>query len=141
MRFEGTSRAITITNDKVIITARDTLFGKIDGKNIKDVEINFNEITSIDCKDASLFSNGFIKLYVNGRASMETTIMFLPRGGVYQQALSFVRTLNSLIAEQKYKKVSSISPADEIKKYKELYDMGAITLEEFEKKKKQLLNL
>lgn len=33
------------------------------------------------------------------------------------------------------------SPADEIKKYKELLDMGAITLEEFEKKKKDLLNL
>ena len=33
------------------------------------------------------------------------------------------------------------SPADEIKKYKELLDMGAITQEEFEAKKKQLLNL
>lgn len=140
MRFEGTSRVITIANDKVVITARDSLFGKIDGKNIKDVEIKLNEITSIDCKDASLFSNGFIKLYVNGRASMETTIMFLPRGGVYQQALNFVRTLNSLMAEQKQKK-KIMSPADEIKKYKELLDMGAITSEEFEKKKKQLLNL
>lgn len=31
--------------------------------------------------------------------------------------------------------------ADEIKKYKELYDMGAITLEEYENKKKQLLRM
>lgn len=35
----------------------------------------------------------------------------------------------------------AFSPADEIKKYKELLDMGAITQEEFEAKKKQLLNL
>lgn len=33
------------------------------------------------------------------------------------------------------------SPADEIKKYKELLDMGAISQEEFETKKKRLLNL
>ena len=33
------------------------------------------------------------------------------------------------------------SPADEIKKYKELLDMGVISQEEFETKKKQLLNL
>ena len=31
--------------------------------------------------------------------------------------------------------------ADEIKKYKELLDMGAITQEEFDAKKRQLLNL
>lgn len=34
---------------------------------------------------------------------------------------------------------SNLSTADEIKKYKDLYDSGAITQEEFEKKKKDLL--
>ena len=37
--------------------------------------------------------------------------------------------------------VDEISNAEEIKKYKELLDCGAITKEEFEKKKKQLLGL
>ena len=36
---------------------------------------------------------------------------------------------------------SSPSPAEEIKKYKELLDMGIITQDEFDSKKKQLLNL
>ena len=36
---------------------------------------------------------------------------------------------------------SSISVADEIKKFKELLDMGAITQEEFDTKKKELLKL
>ena len=36
---------------------------------------------------------------------------------------------------------ASLSPADEIKKYKELLDMGAITPEEYEEKKKKLLNM
>ena len=35
----------------------------------------------------------------------------------------------------------AFSPADEIKKYKELLDMGAITQDEFDAKKRQLLNL
>lgn len=35
----------------------------------------------------------------------------------------------------------SISAADEIKKYKELLDQGALTQEEFDKKKKEFLNL
>ena len=36
---------------------------------------------------------------------------------------------------------AAISPADELKKFKELLDMGVITQEEFDAKKKQLLNL
>lgn len=37
--------------------------------------------------------------------------------------------------------VGTLSAADEIKKYKELLDIGAISQEEFEQKKKQLLGL
>lgn len=36
---------------------------------------------------------------------------------------------------------AAVSAADEIKKYKELLDMGAITQDEFDQKKKQLLGL
>jgi len=46
-----------------------------------------------------------------------------------------------MIPEKAVDAASAFSPADEIKKYKELLDMGAITQEEFEAKKKQLLNL
>lgn len=51
-----------------------------------------------------------------------------------------------MCALEDYEKVAApvstaTSPADEIKKYKELLDMGAITQEEFDQKKKQLLGL
>lgn len=42
--------------------------------------------------------------------------------------------------KQRYDRLQ-ISPADEIKKYKELLDIGAISQEEYDAKKKQLLNL
>ena len=37
--------------------------------------------------------------------------------------------------------VNQVSPAEELKKFKELLDMGIITQEEFDAKKKQLLGL
>ena len=36
---------------------------------------------------------------------------------------------------------AALSPADELKKFKELLDMGVISQEEFDAKKKQLLGL
>ena len=36
---------------------------------------------------------------------------------------------------------TTLSSADELKKYKELFDMGVISQEEFDAKKKQLLGL
>lgn len=58
-------------------------------------------------------------------------------------------TANLLIERQNVKKVSEtenikkeiVSSADELKKYKELLDMGAISQEEFDAKKKQILGL
>ena len=137
MRFEGNGKIIKIIGDKVVITASNSLIGRLESKNNQDLEINLSDITSIDCKNASLFSNGYIKLYVNGKASLQTTIMFFPKAGVYQEAMNFITKLEEIKRTQK----TSSSSADELKKYKELLDMGAITPEEYEKKKKQLLNI
>lgn len=56
--------------------------------------------------------------------------------------------INEILNELKNKEKSEInvstaspSPADEIKKYKELLDLGILTQEEFDQKKKELLNL
>ena len=52
---------------------------------------------------------------------------------------------NTLEQQQSYKNqpvaAAPVSAADEIKKFKELLDIGAITQEEFDAKKKQLLGL
>lgn len=56
--------------------------------------------------------------------------------------------INEILNELKNKEKSEMnvstaspSPADEIKKYKELLDLGILTQEEFDQKKKDLLNL
>ncbi len=142
MRFEGNGRIIKLIGDKVIITTSNSLLGRLESKNNNNnLEINISDITSIDCKNASLFSNGYIKLYVNGKASLATTVMFFPKGGVYQEAVSFVTKLEEMKNSLRSSNKTGTSPADELKKYKELLDMGAITPEEYEKKKKELLNM
>lgn len=72
-------------------------------------------------------------------------------GFIYKQASKSVQEILSKFQiiidqiEQSKNNVKNIntnfSAADEVKKYKELLDMGAITQEEFELKKKDLLNL
>lgn len=53
----------------------------------------------------------------------------------------------SIISDEEFETMKSqstknnVSPADELKKFKELLDMGVITQEEFDAKKKQLLGL
>lgn len=48
---------------------------------------------------------------------------------------------NLILRRTSNKKSSTLSEADELKKFKELLDSGAITQKEFDKKKKDLLNL
>lgn len=55
--------------------------------------------------------------------------------------LLLVRQDKSNISHSTIKQETPLSNADELKKYKELLDIGAITQEEFEAKKKQLLGL
>lgn len=74
---------------------------------------------------------------------------FKKDGIVYKTASKSVQNIlsklkiiiNQLEEEQRKENTDSLSAADEIKKYKEILDAGAITQEEFDTKKKQLLNL
>lgn len=78
-------------------------------------------------------------------------IMFCSGIFSYAKANDYVKELHSEILKafndfksKEYNKKeahSESSVADEIKKYKELLDIGAITQEEFENKKKKLLDL
>ena len=63
---------------------------------------------------------------------------------VAQQILSMLEIIcNSKLdnSQENKNNNSELSAVDEIKKYKELLDIGAITQEEYEKKKKELLNI
>ena len=55
-----------------------------------------------------------------------------------EKVIPFIRKVRK---KQLQKRNASVSPADEIRKFKQLWDDGIITEEEFQQKKKKLLDL
>lgn len=70
--------------------------------------------------------------------SDKNTIFF--RKNQHEEALNFKKAFDRILATRNNASQTP-SPADEIRKFKELLDMGAITEEEYQAKKKSLLGL
>jgi hypothetical protein len=113
----------------------------------------YKNISALQMKEATLFSNGFLQFTLSGSserrgvfslATDENTIMFVKNDSSKMQLLK-----NQI--EEKIRKASSSMPppviiaeksvAGQIKEFKELLDSGIISEDEFNQKKKQLLNI
>lgn len=129
---DGNTWLIVCTNRRVIMMDKGMIYG------LKLVDIPLDRINSITHTKGLLF--GKIAITDGAKTRMienisKNTVSF------------FADTVNNEI--EKYKKsksihqtvVNSSSPADELMKYKQLLDMGAINQDEFDLKKKELLNL
>ena len=116
-----------------------------------------NEIYYDNCADVELIAPGdtelaCIKLYVKATKA-EMIFLFSNYSSEVNKATKLCSTIKAKIQEaamrpmvtaavqQTMPIVNQVSAADEILKFKNLYDVGAITQEEFEAKKKQLLGL
>ena len=111
-------------------------------------EIPFSSITAIQFKEAGVLVKGYIQFSTLGGVEA--------RGGVnqawYDENTVMLKSANNSMARQikDYIKermgkqqttvVAQTSNADELLKYKQLLDMGAISQEEFDLKKKELLS-
>lgn len=65
----------------------------------------------------------------------------IPNGKMKEIALYIKDRISKIKDNNQAGKAINITPADEILKYKKLLDIGAITSDEYNAKKKQLLNL
>ena len=118
-----------------------------------DKTIMTKSIQSIELRLATTFKNGILKFNIIGDKG---TIVFGTTMD-YENEIIFQKDNNELAEQIKQfleEKIASaavqiesgadapiFSPAGEILKYKNLLDIGAITQEEYDAKKKQLLNL
>lgn len=100
-------------------------------------------------KTSTICEKLYIKITVKKHSVSTAYINFISsatqkNGSLYQlciaQAEEILSTLD-ILTKAKEKDAISYSSADEIRKYKELLDLGAITKTEYEKKKKQLLEI
>lgn len=115
-------------------------------------KINFTDLTSVQFREPSGFTVGFIQFAYPGSIENkggitamindENSIPIQPN--MVEQAREIVQFIENKREELKSSNNnsgSSYSEADELKKFKELLDSGAITQEEYDAKKKQILGL
>ena len=99
----------------------------------------FAGVSSTEIEGVLIHAEGWVETTVN-MATQTLLIIFLGLAIVCNM-VKRSNLLNPKVASDKASDATAYSPADEIKKYKELLDMGVISQEEFEAKKKQLLDL
>ena len=114
--------------------------------------IPYSSITSVQFKEPGILTVGYIQLVILGEPSVQgDTLKAIENENTTPFAkkdLSAAYHVKALI-EKKVKEsrnnpsatIIQKTPIEQIKDLKELLDLGAITQEEFDKKKKQLLSL
>lgn len=115
--------------------------------------INFTDLTAIQFKEPAGVTVGFIQFSYPGshefRGGVVDAINDENAIPVSPQNLAIARQIVDYIEQRRVElrtpqpaiAAPAISAADELRKFKELMDMGVITQEEFDAKKKQLLGL
>lgn len=123
------------------------------GGTLGGKRINYSELTAIQFKEPSGVTIGFIQFAYPGSIENKGGVIDMLNDEnsvpVQLEKVGQAREIVEYIENQKAKILKStkdtiiqqVSSADEIKKFKELLDMGVITKEEFELKKKQLLGI
>lgn len=145
----GASRKyITLKEQNIVIGRTKSLIAAAREKTIP-----IKQITGVEVKKPGALVNGFIQIQTAGQVSGNSSYKFT--GGTFDA----VQDENSVVfsGEVNYKRAikikkyvenysenqttAQLSSADEISKYKKLLDENIITQDEFDAKKKQLLNL
>jgi len=148
--LKGVNGQIFVYEDRVIIERKGVLGFMTQGlAGSKTIPIK--SIQSIQFKKGNMLTNGFIQFGILGghektgglfnATQDENTVMIKERDNLLGEQIK--AHIENYIFDKPKDSINSnnISVADEIKKLKELFDLGIITEEEFQHKKKQLLGL
>lgn len=140
---------VTVT-DKFIKIERKGFMNRANLGSVGEKKISLSSITGVQIKKPGL-TNGYIQFIFSGSKEVkggvfdavkdENTVMFAK--AEHPMALEIQQLIESVIYGEKEtgatSQSSSIDPMEQIKKLKELLDMGAISQEEFDTKKQDIL--
>ena len=158
MKMKALNGTILVFENRVVIQRKNLT--AIATQGLKgDTTFFYNSLSGIEYKKPGLI-NGYIRFVTAG------TSVHNPKFGIFTTPKSTMEDPNTVIlsainssvpavSEQIYAFISTkvhetkcttsqnigTSGADEIAKYKALYDQGVISLEDFERKKNQILNM
>lgn len=149
--LKGVNGQLTIYEDRVIIE-RGGALGFLTQGLAGAKTIPMDSIMSVQFKEGNMWTNGFIQFGIMGGKEArggvfnatqdENTVMI--KAATNDNARAIKDYIESIILNRSKNKgtvVQQVSPAEELKKFKELLDMGVISQAEFDAKKKQILGL
>lgn len=148
--FKSPMKTTVTANDIGITISRKGLIGKsLHGlKGAKTIP--YSSITAVQMKSGTMLTNGYLQLSLPGGVEATKGIQEAVKD---ENTVMFTKADNDLASELKQLIEShmgtagapaasaSVNPVEQVKQLKELLDMGAITQQEFDAKKKDLLGL
>lgn len=153
----GNGTLLEVYTDRVTICHGKSLLGSFAGfagETVGEKTLYAADLTSVEFKEAQKLCIGYIRFAVHGGSNLRKTTAdaaedpnAVPIASVEKnsEAAEIKTYIEKMIRNTKDKPTSSVvsspSPAEELKKYKDLLDSGIITQEEFNAKKQQLLGL
>ena len=155
-KIEGENKTMTIYENKVVLEGEKGLLLAAMGVNQGQKTFAYESISSIEFEEATLMGNGRITFNIEGDTGRNSVLGVgkMMIGVQNENAFQYrkrsqnqeVIAAKNYIEDQMIKAkqssktvVNSVSPADELRKYKQLLDDGIINQAEFDQKKKQLL--
>lgn len=147
--LDGNVAKLSVFEDHCVITGKKTLLGFLGGRAFSgSKEFYYSDLTAVQYKKATIFMNGFIQFEYpgsnNGRKNFDSENSFIIMKGLtdieeFEKAYQYIKERIVFYKQQRNNPTAALSPADELKKFKELLDSGIISQEEFDTKKKELL--
>ena len=154
----GNGTLLEVYTDRVTICHNKSLFGPITGfagGTVGEKTLYATDISSVEFKEAQSFCIGYIRFSVQGGANLRRTtadaaedpnavaLAYVSRNAEAAEIKQYIEKMihSSKGGNSPSGNIGNSSAADEIKKFKELLDSGAISQEEYDIKKKQLLGL
>ena len=161
--LKGSNGILTVYEDRAVIS-RNTINGVLYQGVKGEKSFFYSSLSSIEYKKPSFIANGYIKFITAGTIDHQqnaglfgissskslkdpnTLIITYSEktvniaNEIYEYVLNKIRQSKTNDVSTQNNIVNNTSCADEILKFKNLLDKGIITQEEFNKKKKELLN-
>lgn len=155
-RLHGVNGQISVYEDRIVIS-RKGVIGFLSQGAAGDKTIPIKSIHTVQYKEGNAFVNGFIQFGVSGGREKqggrfeatkdENSVMFTADNNylvmeikefIEGKIVGTIKPISQLVTQPI---VKSSSVVEELKQFKELLDLGIITQEEFDAKKKKILDL
>jgi hypothetical protein len=145
--FDAPVATVTVTSEKVVIQHKK---GTLHAGKTKEIRIK--SITGVEMKEPGMIAAGYIQFIFSGgkeassyklmdAVKNENTVMLRKKD--FEKFKECKALVDRYIEQAQFSKtqVAATSEADELAKWLALKEAGAITEEEFQAKKKQILGL